>query len=163
VITWGELLYGAALSTVIAAPVFIFARRERAPKVLVPALAAHRRLVARPAGSSAVIATLVRGKARLYCFGRLWCSFGLRRGRRPRAGPQLHQDRRAPPVAGGVIRVTTTAARTVVNAAATPAMRATRRHLSVPPDDYGLTRTPRVSCVPPPLGGRAAAMLRGTI
>jgi hypothetical protein len=40
VITWSHILYGAALSTLIAAAVFIFIRRERTPTVLVPALAA---------------------------------------------------------------------------------------------------------------------------
>jgi len=40
VIDWPQILYGAALSTVIAAVVFVFVRRERAAIVLVPALAA---------------------------------------------------------------------------------------------------------------------------
>ena len=39
-IDWPQILYGAALSTVIAAVVFVFVRRERAAIVLVPALAA---------------------------------------------------------------------------------------------------------------------------
>jgi hypothetical protein len=40
VIDWGQIFYGAALSTVIAAVVFVFVRRQRTPTVLVPALAA---------------------------------------------------------------------------------------------------------------------------
>jgi hypothetical protein len=39
-ISWGQIFYGAALSTVIAALVFVFVRRERATTVLVPAVAA---------------------------------------------------------------------------------------------------------------------------
>jgi len=40
VIDWPQIVYGAALSTVVAAVVFVFVRRERAAIVLVPALAA---------------------------------------------------------------------------------------------------------------------------
>src|SRR5947208_16611756 len=39
-IDWPQIFYGAALSTIIAAVVFVFVRRERAAIVLVPALAA---------------------------------------------------------------------------------------------------------------------------
>ena len=39
-IDWPQIFYGAALSTVVAALVFVFVRRERAAVVLVPALAA---------------------------------------------------------------------------------------------------------------------------
>ena len=39
-IDWPQIFYGAALSTVIGALVFVFVRRERAAVVLVPALAA---------------------------------------------------------------------------------------------------------------------------
>ncbi len=39
-IDWPRIFYGAALSTVIAAVVFVLARRERRAIVLVPALAA---------------------------------------------------------------------------------------------------------------------------
>ena len=39
-IDWPQISYGAALSTVVAALVFVFVRRERAALVLVPALAA---------------------------------------------------------------------------------------------------------------------------
>ena len=39
-IDWPEIFYGAALSTVIGAVVFVFVRGERAAVVLVPALAA---------------------------------------------------------------------------------------------------------------------------
>lgn len=39
-IGWGQIFYGAALSTVIAAAVFMFLRRERAAGALVPVLAA---------------------------------------------------------------------------------------------------------------------------
>jgi hypothetical protein len=39
-IGWGSIFYGAALTTVVAAPVFVFVKRERSPLVLVPALAA---------------------------------------------------------------------------------------------------------------------------
>jgi hypothetical protein len=40
VIDWPQIFYGAALSTVIAALVFVVVRRERAAIVLLPALAA---------------------------------------------------------------------------------------------------------------------------
>jgi hypothetical protein len=40
VIDWPQILYGAVLSTAIAAVVFVFVRRERRAIVLVPALAA---------------------------------------------------------------------------------------------------------------------------
>jgi len=40
VIDWGQIFYGAALSTAFAAVVFVFVRRERTAIVLVPALAA---------------------------------------------------------------------------------------------------------------------------
>jgi hypothetical protein len=40
VIDWGQIFYGAALSTAVAALVFIFPKRERSWQVLVPALAA---------------------------------------------------------------------------------------------------------------------------
>lgn len=39
-IDWPQIFYGAALSTVIAAVVFLFVRRERTAIVLAPALAA---------------------------------------------------------------------------------------------------------------------------
>ncbi len=39
-IGWGQIFYDAALSTVIAAAVFMFLRRERAAGALVPVLAA---------------------------------------------------------------------------------------------------------------------------
>ena len=39
-IDWPDIFYGAALSAVIAAVVFVFVRRERTAIVLVPALAA---------------------------------------------------------------------------------------------------------------------------
>jgi len=39
-IGWGQILYGAAFTTVVAALVFVFVTRERSPRVLVPALAA---------------------------------------------------------------------------------------------------------------------------
>ena len=39
-IDWGQIFYGAALSTAFAAVVFVFVRRERTAIVLVPALAA---------------------------------------------------------------------------------------------------------------------------
>ena len=39
-IDWPQIFYGAALSTVIAAVVFVFVRRERTSIVLVPVLAA---------------------------------------------------------------------------------------------------------------------------
>jgi hypothetical protein len=39
-IDWPQIFYGAALSTIIAAIVFVFVRRERTAIVLVPALAA---------------------------------------------------------------------------------------------------------------------------
>ena len=39
-IDWPQIFYGAALSTVIAAAVFVFVRRERTGVVLVPALVA---------------------------------------------------------------------------------------------------------------------------
>ena len=39
-IDWPQILYGAALSAVIVAVVFVFVRRERTAMVLVPALAA---------------------------------------------------------------------------------------------------------------------------
>ena len=39
-IDWGQIFYGAALSTLIVAIVFVAVRRERVPSVLVPALAA---------------------------------------------------------------------------------------------------------------------------
>jgi hypothetical protein len=40
VIDWPQIFYGAALSTAVAAAVFVFVRRERNPMVLVPTLAA---------------------------------------------------------------------------------------------------------------------------
>jgi hypothetical protein len=40
VIDWGQIAYGAALTTVVAAVVFVVVRRERDPRVLIPALAA---------------------------------------------------------------------------------------------------------------------------
>jgi hypothetical protein len=40
VIGWGQIFYGAALTTVIGAVVFVFVLHERNPRVLVPALAA---------------------------------------------------------------------------------------------------------------------------
>jgi hypothetical protein len=40
VIDWPQIFYGATLSTVIAAVVFVFIRRQRSAIVLVPALAA---------------------------------------------------------------------------------------------------------------------------
>jgi len=39
-IDWPQIFYGAVLSTIIAALVFVFVRRERAAIVLAPALAA---------------------------------------------------------------------------------------------------------------------------
>lgn len=39
-IDWPQIFYGAALSTVLAAVVFVSVRRERAAVVLIPALAA---------------------------------------------------------------------------------------------------------------------------
>ena len=39
-IGWGQVFYGAALTTAIAAVVFVFVRRERNPRVVAPALAA---------------------------------------------------------------------------------------------------------------------------
>ena len=39
-IGWGQVFYGAALTTVIAAVVLVFAKRERSPGVLGPGLAA---------------------------------------------------------------------------------------------------------------------------
>lgn len=39
-IGWGQILYGATLSAVIAAVVLVLGRRERTPRVLVPAVAA---------------------------------------------------------------------------------------------------------------------------
>src|SRR3954469_14627549 len=39
-IDWPQIFYGAAMSTLVAALVFVFGRRERAAIVLVPALAA---------------------------------------------------------------------------------------------------------------------------
>ena len=39
-IDWPQIFYGAALSTIIAALVFVFVRRERTATVLAPALAA---------------------------------------------------------------------------------------------------------------------------
>lgn len=39
-IGWGQIFYGAALTTVIAALVFWFVKRERSLQVLVPAVAA---------------------------------------------------------------------------------------------------------------------------
>jgi len=40
VIDWPQIFYGAAMSTVVAALVFLFVRRERTAIVLAPALAA---------------------------------------------------------------------------------------------------------------------------
>jgi hypothetical protein len=40
VISWGQIFYGAALTTVIAAVVLVFLKRERNPGVLIPALVA---------------------------------------------------------------------------------------------------------------------------
>jgi len=40
VIDWPQIFYGAALSTVLTAVVFVFIRRERTTIVIVPALAA---------------------------------------------------------------------------------------------------------------------------
>ena len=39
-IDWPQIFYGAALSTVLAAVVFVFVRRERTAIILLPALAA---------------------------------------------------------------------------------------------------------------------------
>jgi hypothetical protein len=39
-ISWGQILYGAALSSVVAAVVFVVVKRERRPRALVAALAA---------------------------------------------------------------------------------------------------------------------------
>jgi hypothetical protein len=39
-IGWGQVFYGAALTTVVAALVFVFVKRERSRQVLIPALAA---------------------------------------------------------------------------------------------------------------------------
>jgi hypothetical protein len=39
-ISWGQIFYGAALSTVVAAVVFVVVKRERRPRALVAALAA---------------------------------------------------------------------------------------------------------------------------
>jgi hypothetical protein len=39
-IGWGQIFYGAALTTVVAAVVFVVVKRERNPRVLLPALAA---------------------------------------------------------------------------------------------------------------------------
>ena len=39
-IDWPQIFYGAAMSAVVAAPVFLFLRRERRAIVVVPALAA---------------------------------------------------------------------------------------------------------------------------
>jgi hypothetical protein len=40
VIGWGQIFYGAALSTGVAALVLVLVKRERTPQLLVPALAA---------------------------------------------------------------------------------------------------------------------------
>jgi hypothetical protein len=39
-ISWGQIFYGAALSTAVAAAVFVLVKRERRPVVLVAALSA---------------------------------------------------------------------------------------------------------------------------
>ena len=39
-IGWGQIFFGAALTTVLAAVVFVLLKRERTPSVLIPALAA---------------------------------------------------------------------------------------------------------------------------
>jgi hypothetical protein len=39
-ISWGQIFYGAALSTVVAAVVFVLVKRERRPRALTAALAA---------------------------------------------------------------------------------------------------------------------------
>ena len=39
-ISWGQIFYGAVLSTVVAAVVFVVVKRERRPRALVAALAA---------------------------------------------------------------------------------------------------------------------------
>ena len=39
-IGWGQIFYGAALTTIVTALVFVFVRRERSRQVLIPALAA---------------------------------------------------------------------------------------------------------------------------
>ena len=39
-IGWGQIFYGAALTTVVGGLVLVFVKRERSPRVLVPALAA---------------------------------------------------------------------------------------------------------------------------
>jgi hypothetical protein len=39
VISWDQILYGAALSTITAAAVLVLVKRKRHPRVLTPALA----------------------------------------------------------------------------------------------------------------------------